>query len=342
MAVQHTTESKIASIMERVRNLLARADHPNTPVEEANIARERAEKLMTQYRLDSIEEATTAGAQVTVSWRTFRVPFSAEFRSSYGMIVSYVIRHFDCRGARSMVFDDVAMDYVDEYVVAGIQADLDFIDMLITSCLAAFSNNLEPKVLDDLSPEANALRMRKAGMERNRIARVLLGDWQTTNEMKAKTRKVTAMVKAEAARRGENVEDLFGRGTNIATYRKSFAEAFTTEIYYRLARMAQSRGAEGTVVLGSLKAKVDEAFYERFPQYRPQPSAGAIGTFRSPNEDCDKCAKAKSGYCREHGYLKPSTARPQERAWSAAGSARGAAAARSVDLGRHGTSALDG
>lgn len=342
MAVQHTAESKIASIMERVRNLLARADHPNTPVEEANVCRERAEKLMTQYRLDSIEEATSAGAQITVAWRTFRVPFSAEFRASYGMIVSYVIHHFDCRGARQRAWDETAMDFVDEFVIAGIQADLDLIDMLITSCLAAFSNNLEPKVQDDLTPEANALRMRKAGMERNRIARILLGDWQTTNEMKAKTRKVTAMVKAEAARRGENVDDLFGRGNNIATYRTTFADAFTTEIWYRLNRMALSRSTEGTVVLGSLKAKVDEAFYERFPQYRPAEPKAAVESYREPNADCVKCAKAKSGYCRDHQWLKPSTAKPQERAWSAAGYVRGQNAARTVDLGRHGTGRLEG
>lgn len=55
--------------------------------------------------------------------------------------------------------------------------------------------------------------------------------------------------------------------------------------------------------------------------------------YRDPRADCEKCQKAKSGYCRDHSYLRPSYAAPRERAWSPAGDRAGRAAARSIDLG---------
>lgn len=59
----------------------------------------------------------------------------------------------------------------------------------------------------------------------------------------------------------------------------------------------------------------------------------ARGTYSDPRADCEKCQKAKSGYCRDHAYLRPSTARYRERSHNYAGEAAGRAAARSVDLG---------
>jgi hypothetical protein len=58
------------------------------------------------------------------------------------------------------------------------------------------------------------------------------------------------------------------------------------------------------------------------------------GTYQDPREGCEKCQRAKSGYCRDHSYLRPSTAQYRERAHSPAGERAGRAAARSVDLGR--------
>lgn len=60
------------------------------------------------------------------------------------------------------------------------------------------------------------------------------------------------------------------------------------------------------------------------------------GAYSDPRENCSKCQKAKSGYCRDHSYLRPSTARTPERAHNRAGERAGRNAARSVDLGSGG------
>lgn len=62
--------------------------------------------------------------------------------------------------------------------------------------------------------------------------------------------------------------------------------------------------------------------------------------YSDPRDDCAKCQKAKSGYCRDHSYLRPSTARYRETAWNPAGERAGRSAARDVDLGPGGNKSL--
>jgi hypothetical protein len=186
---------------------------------------------------------------------------------------------------------------------------------------------MEPKYNPALSESENAYNMRSAGMEGRRIAMAIYG-----REDKPLRVKVRNMFRAEAAARGESVEGLSGRGANVATFRESYADGFQYEAGVRLRRMKMSSGDTGALVLKSRKDEVDEAFYAKYPNYRPQAfvDAPAIG---NAQRDCEKCKKAKSGYCREHQYLKPSTARYRERSFSGAGYARGQTAAQSVDLG---------
>jgi hypothetical protein len=204
--------------------------------------------------------------------------------------------------------------------------------MLITHAIAEFGKRLEPKYDPSETLAANALRLRRGGMERRRIAMQLLGTWTTENEMTAKNRKVTALIKEEAARIGEPhlAEELLGRGNNIKTYRQSYAEAFYTTLRGRIRTFEmEASNAEQALVLASAKNAVEEAYYARYPDLRPKAS---LGTSADTHKDCEKCAKAKSGYCREHGWLRPRKYR--DTPYSSSGARAGANAARSVDLGK--------
>jgi hypothetical protein len=154
--------------------------------------------------------------------------------------------------------------------------------------------------------------------------------------MKAKNRKVTALIKKQAVVEGIDPNLLLGRGNMMSTYRDSYAEAFVQTIARRLMDMRRQANEmnPGALVPISRSEAVDEAFYTVYEAYRPKPADETVGgNLRS---ECEKCKRAKSGYCREHGYLRPRQGRPAAfngRAWEA-----GRTAAYGVNLGPSGHS----
>jgi hypothetical protein len=163
-------------------------------------------------------------------------------------------------------------------------------------------------------------------MERYRIA-VALGLMEgsngTVNEQKAANRRVTRMIKDEAKRLGkpELSEEILGRSFNAKTYRQSYAQGFLDQLYYRLQTLAMAN-AEGALVLKKTKEEVDEVWYQEYPNDRPTPT-GEMAEYKP----CEKCKKAKSGFCRDHRFRK---SRDRAINWSAV--EKGRTAARSMNL----------
>lgn len=314
------------NILDKVRKLIALAEHANTGAAESETFRQKADALMFKYR---IEEATLiasgrlSGESNMPNWRTVEVAnYGSEFASYYQKIAVVVAQHV---GAR------IKFDYRDGMMVAnlcGYVADLMYAEVLMTSCILEFGRRMEPKVDPSLSNAENAYTLRAGGWERKRIAKVLFGDWETENEMKAKNRRVTALIKAHAVSIGEDPNELLGRGNNIAKYRLSYSHGFVDQIAVRLHRMRTANGEDGSgLVLADRSERINESFYEKYPSMRPSESV----QFK-----CDKCKAAKSGYCREHNWMKP---RYRTVRGNAAGASRGRNAALHVDLGPNATGA---
>lgn len=326
--------SKLDKIMRRVAALLAQADHANTSVTEAETFRAKAEALMIQYR---ISEATLAQGQpggdvLLPVWRTWDVcDYASEYRRHYRSLASSVLAHFELRGVFNLRHDEGTSTYVVE--ACGYDSDLRMAEGLYTACRLAFAGKLEPRYDSTLSDQVNAYVMRSAGMEGVRIAEAIYGTKQGEPKWKANCQKVRKLFRVEAEARGEDPSVLLGAGNNMKSFREDYATGFANELYYRLRQMRMSRGdnSQGGLVLASRAERVQEAFYERFPEYRP--SSGSSQPYVAPNHGCAKCAKAKSGYCREHGWLKPSQARSTERSTNMAAYNRGQSAAGQVDLG---------
>jgi hypothetical protein len=151
--------------------------------------------------------------------------------------------------------------------------------------------------------------------------------------MKAKNRRVTKLIRQHAAAVGEDADSLLGRGTNIKSYREDYAKGFVDSFHLRLYRMRTAAGEEESgLVLVSRSENVAEAFYTKFPQYRPSDKP-----WRDPREGCEKCKKAKSGYCRDHGFMRPSSAQARGRYVNTTARSRGQMAAAMVDLGANAT-----
>ena len=329
---------KLERIMERVQLLLARADHPNTPPAEAEIARSQADALMFRYKIDTLTQRDESTPSFEAKWAQVIVcEAQNEFSAHYTSIVAAILKHNQLRYKWLVDWRDDGTGTQRRYYIAdfvGYPSDVAYSEILVTSALAAFGRALEPKFNYEETHAQNALRLRRGGMERHRIARILFGDSETVNEQKAKNRKVTRLIKEEAARIGEPhlADEVLGRGTSIKTFRESYAHGFYSTLVQRLQRMSLERGqnADGALVLASLKERVDEAFYEKYPNMRPTTTRDdrILG---NDQKECAKCKAAKSGYCREHSWKRPRRARAG--AFSQSAYASGSAAARRVDLG---------
>lgn len=313
----------IDDMLRKIQALLDKADSTTFPAE-AESLRERAEILMHKYR---IEEAMLAKAEPTgiaPVWRdiTIVVPGS-EWSSHYYTLFIYCMRHLDVRYNAKHV---AGVGYVAHCV--GFESDLRFAELLWTNVRLAFSGKLDPKVDPGKSDQQNAYAMRAAGWEGRRIALALWGS--EAKSLRVKARKLFAK---EAEARGEDPGALLGRDVNVKTFRTSYADGFLSEFHHRLYVMRTHRAEESTgLVLAGRKEAVDEAFYEEYPNLKP---AGKLPSDRSAQE-CQRCAKAKSGGCREHPWNRRSTAAPKQpaRNWDAV--ARGREAARQVDMGTKG------
>lgn len=327
------SQSKLDAVLRKVQGLMAHADDPANTPEAQETFRNKAEALMFQYR---IEETTLASAQVGQQasggvvpvWRTIFVSRSTnEYRRTYLYMAANAVHHVDGKFE-----SDWAKNPADEGRVwlvlhaVGYESDLRYAELLFTVMQMGFAGKMEPRVDPAKTDAENAYVLRSAGMEGRRIAALLWGDDSKPNRVKA--RKLFAQ---HAAALGEDPSVLLGRGNNVNVFRESYADAFENEMSQRLYLMRISHGDSGEMVLASRKTNVAEAFYTRYPHKRPGRPA-APGRSIGGRDTCQKCQAAKSGYCREHAHLKPSTARYVERAYSHAGAARGRQAARSVDL----------
>lgn len=335
------TPSNLADILRKVNAMLTQADHPNTGPAEAEAFRGKAEALMYRYRIDEamLSSAERAQMGVNVQWLSFDVCEAAsEFKYSYIDMMQACITHLDVRAdfirTVGRKTGDVVMvteaDRGEErwmtIDVVGYESDLLFIQSLFSAARLAFSKALEPKYDPALSDQVNAYLMRSAGMEGWRIAQAIYG--KTDKALRPKVRKLFA---AEAKKRGEDPAVLLGRGSNMKLFRESYAQGFVNEFRHRLYMMRASRGAVSTgIELAGRKEAIDEAFYAKFPERRPKP-VPAIG--EANIKVCRKCQNAKSGYCNEHRWMRPSMARSRVRYANSEGIARGQRAARSVDLG---------
>lgn len=345
--------TKFEDMIGKVRGLLAKADDPAVPPAEATALRDKAEALMFKHKIDlatAPEAERRAGGMLKPEWRDiFLCTRGNSLYQYYSGIALTVVRHVDARCVTLAGSDGYHLR------VVGFPADLDYAEMLLASAILAFGKRMEPKVNPDEPEETNAFRLRMGGMERHRIADALWGPmadeeawtygpksggrgWgrQPSNAFKARTRKVTNLIKKGAADAGEDPKVVLGQGNSIKTFRESYASGFYHTLVNRLRNLALHRGeTDKGLVLASLERQVEEMFYGEYPHLRPSESGRA--EYVAPNKDCAKCKAAKSGYCREHGYLRPRSGGGRAAAYNYEAADMGRAAARTVDLGPGGT-----
>lgn len=320
----------------KIQALLARADHPNTPEAEATSCRTAAEKLMRKYRIDQEAVlATDPGAAApifhTIRVTTYDIDAPRDMEGYYTQVFRSIVRHTGCM---------VTIDWDGGYVatVCGYEGDVRYAEYLWTAALLMFATRIDPR-WDNALPEAeNIWRLRNAGLERRVIADQAWG--RGAGKIAANRSKVQRIYVRECTTKGEPVRAA-GLGFGTDAYRQAYAESFAQELNWRLhmARNAADREG-GAIVMHGRTERVQEAFWGRFPNLRPQPPKAAPEGAMVVTTPCPKCAANKSGRCKDHPYKAVTVA--MERRWraqensasAAAGRASGRDAADRVDLAR--------
>lgn len=264
------SEESFNKALGRVRGLLAKADDAAATPAESATYRAKAEDLMRKYRIEE-EQALAVDPQslkpemAKIDITTSRSEFLQQYASLFGRIAKYVgIRY---RWTWGWAKDGTGCHTLLAQVV-GYPSDIKFAELLYTSIRMTFSENLEPQVKPELSDAANIYRLRNSGLSR---AQVALRLWKSDLKDGAAHGKVQKIYKEECERRGEDAA-VNGRQMNAKTYREVFAESFVRRMYDRL-RSAQE-GADklgGAVTLHGRAERVDAAFYDLFPEEKPQP-----------------------------------------------------------------------
>jgi hypothetical protein len=278
-------------VLELVRNLLARAEHPNTPAPEAELCQKQADKLMFKH---AIEEAFLRATQTEKERKTpvkkeFQMvsegtmEFWPEMRTVLGE-VAYANR---CRAVVSHYAGG-------QITLVGFREDVEWTEMLFTSIYFSFVRQINPKWDKSLDYAANVYNFKVAGYKWSEINQIAVHNGEETAEMLREGRvwnretmryedglvgtgKISGkMITAYKRHAKEIGDDNLVSSQNHDAYRRQFTSAFCNQINRRLRDLAAEQEKEADSIPGAALALVDsrkvvnEEFYNMFPQFRPE------------------------------------------------------------------------
>ncbi len=315
----------------KVRALLANADDETLSDEARQSYRDMAFRIMRDYAIAeeealAVDPASIVPTHLTISFE----PRDYTMAHFYPMIASRIAQHV---GVRIYVKRNHYGPW--SMTVVGYEGDLRYFELLWTGSHLMFSTKVDPSWDGTLSDAENVYRMRSAGIKRRVIAD--RAGWD--GDKAASRSRVQRVYLKEAATRGEGAA-ASGLGFDSNSFRESYGDQFVTTWTRRMRAARDAADSAGGVMEFAGRAdRIDEAFYELFPNMRP--STEVAEPYVAPNANCPKCKAAASGYCRAHNWLKPRTwtqadqARADRRTYGAsarAGRSAGAAAAEGVHL----------
>lgn len=275
--------------------------------EEASMFRAKAEELMGKYRIAEEEALAVDPGSVLPIVKPILIKRPVDGQGDLSSFYTDIFRAI-CQHTGVRVHTAYTGDWGIMATVVGYEGDVRYSEFLWTGAYLMFSTRIDPTWDSTKSEDENIFWLRQAGIERRRIADMAWGN----GEDAAARSKVQRIYKREAARRGEDIAAA-GLGFSTSTYRQAYADAFLTTLRRRLREArdaADSLG--GGLVLHGRADRVDEAFYEKFPNLRP--SNVPATPWVDPTTTCEKCKKAKTT-CNDHAYMR-------ERSWTKADEAR--------------------
>jgi hypothetical protein len=279
---------RLDNILSKVRGLVAKAEHPDTPENEARLCRERADAMMLKYAIDQAtlresqpvaERARPAKISVDVC------PAGSDYERMFIDLVCVVCEHtrtqpvFNCAG--------IAKHKVAEYnrhsaktiqvtaQVYGFESDLKYFEILYTTLLLHMSNGIDPSFDTTASDRANAYALHNAGFNWGEIAKMALKfghphGWDGHKVLAGETypgKYWKQQYNMEIRARGESAVSLPAKFTEQARaiWRLNFAQSYNATIRRRLWMARSSREIGAELVLRSSMEEVARLLADEHP-----------------------------------------------------------------------------
>lgn len=359
-------------VLELVRNLIARAEHVNTPAPEAELCYKQANKLMTKHAIDeAMLEATMSVAdrhrpdkiEIPVGYAS-----AGEFFSKMRSLLYQIAETNRCKAVPA------ERDYsiVEIY---GFAEDTRWTEMLFTTMLMDFLGKVNPKWDRSLPIEQNIYNFKVAGYKWAKIDEISMQNGnESMQRMKMEKRWTgynieTGIASYEEALAGTGFynkmhsiytkyaksigDDQLVKTTSFDQYREQFTLAFTERMTIRLMEMRgeneeEVKAAGAELALIDRSHLIDEAIWDNHPDMHPDEVARQNALWREKQQQIAERREAKlaamtkgerSKFLEQEERdrrkaMRASRGKVRYVAYQTAASSRGAAAADSVDLSR--------
>jgi hypothetical protein len=305
MAVQQTQES----IMDRVRALLALAEHPNTPDPERESAFTQANKLMMRHAIDEVilrAGQTQEERRKPVAREFTYLNEGYEFLSYMRTILAEIAWTNRCRAV---------ITRWDRVTVVGFQEDVNWIESLYLSVHFSFLRALFPQWDVNLTFEENVYRYKMAGYKWSKIAHI-----SNENGFSVSWPDGGALIRAYR-RHAKRIGDIDPIATHRhEAYRRSFADGFSRRIAARLEQMRDdnkrmSVGSE--VALFNASEDITVLFYEMFPELSPKAREASLVKARlsaQQERDAEENMLSQMTQAQRDKYIRDKERRERRRA----------------------------
>jgi len=272
---------ELSSVLRKVRALIERAEHPDTPPEEAASCRATADRLMEKYAVQEWEALRTGKTGLKPD--KIKIDIGEEgdpFLERMAMLVHTVALH--CRATSVWMQGSGRKDFRKEYCwVYGYESDLRYFELLYTTLHLHMAGALLPSPDPALTMGENAYAFRQAGL--NWIEIAVAWGWYEVPRMDGETRNVyrnrdkgearfswhasVGQIKkaalAEYAKRGEKPPRI--PPSAALNFRYNAINGYIAKIGQRLAEARRQRGVGTEIVLRDRSQNIAAAVAEDFP-----------------------------------------------------------------------------
>lgn len=257
--------------VERIRKLLDRAAHPNTPEGERDACLAKADDLMVKYSIDQALLNQSRSKEEREKPERRDIEFfdaSSPLRGGLSTILEELARLCDVRVVR--------LSNARKHATVGFSADIDYLELLFLSVRNDFQQKMFPKWDPDGDLDENIYRFKVAGYKWIQIWKTGAQQHRTPMPCTSPPKDGGYLIRAYK-RHAKKVGDARPIATqSFDRYRASYAAGFVNTINERVTTMTAHRrteeassGSGAEVALRDRRADVLEALYVEFPFLRP-------------------------------------------------------------------------
>lgn len=310
------SEVKLNKILGKILKLTERAEHPDTPAEEAESCRARAQKYIIDYDVQEqwLADAKPLERQVPVMKTVPVYPAGGDLGDvTYTMtdLFGVLARHCGVRVETSYRHEEIELEEgkTEKYRtfrVVGFDSDIRYLEILFASLRLHIATNLAPVWSTRESIAENVTRLHEAGVGYPAIADMAVKAgyveydrgqmlWGARKRYGINDKSVTAKLMRVYDRYCKDK----GRDKILVqaprNYRMWFLHGYTNMIRVRVNTMAELKrqhlkdldvehgkeSGSSAIALRDRGEVVDEAFFNFFPELRPSPEPAPAAAFKA-------------------------------------------------------------